>query len=660
MHKVSKTWRRNGLQTFVALILLLTGGFWLTPSTLHADPFLFVSLPDTQVYSENRFPGDGRFPAVTDPRGTGAIFFDQTQWIVDNADDWGIRYVVHLGDIVENGDNLDEWARAKAAMDILLQNDIAHGTVMGNHDSNHGPDYQQNYLDNFGPSVFEGRSWYRASSPGGGANFQLLEHEGEKIGFLNLSIDQPQSEVDWADEIIKNNPDTIFILGTHRYLYDFKLAGGRYGETVDSPLGPLVIQDDFEDGVVAPNTGEALFNKLVSRHPNILMIHAGHFHSEWVRLDGRNNAEQTVIQILTDYQSTRNGGDGWLRIYEMDFDNNTFKFETYSPTLDRYRTTIDHFVEAIYIAYGGREEIIAALGITEATYFVLLERLKDVPEAQDGFLYQHPDFDEPDEQAYYNQYLSDLFHGQIPPEVGDIADWEGLWLEAFAANPQNPQDFSDWVRSPSGIMEIDYSAYANDAGGGDDIKVTAPNGGENWKTGEKYTISWDPGQLQEDVQLFLFKDGKYYAFIKKMSNDGTYEWTIADSIETGDDYQILIRTVSNSERDFSDADFSINNEGGIIEDGIKVTAPNGGENWTTGEKYTISWDPGQLQEDVQLFLFKDGKYYAFIRKMPNDGTYEWTIAESIETGDDYQILIKTVSNSERDFSDTDFSIDVFQ
>ena len=113
--------------------LTLTGVALCCAQTLRAEPFVFVSLPDTQVYAQNRFP-DGGTPAVTDTRGTGAIFFDQTQWIVDHAAERSIRYVGHLGDIVQDGNNLDEWDRAKAAMDLLLDADIPHGTVMGNHD----------------------------------------------------------------------------------------------------------------------------------------------------------------------------------------------------------------------------------------------------------------------------------------------------------------------------------------------------------------------------------------------------------------------------------------------------------------------------------------------------------------------------------------------
>jgi hypothetical protein len=437
-----------------ALLVLLAA----LPAT--ATPFVFVSLPDTQVYSENRFPDLVRTPAVTDLRGTGEIFFDQTQWIVDNAEQLGIRYVGHLGDIVQNGSNLTEWELAKQAMNLLLAADIPHGTVMGNHDDTHPPDYARNYLTYFGPHVFAGLDWYTASSPGGGANLQILEHDRYKIGFLNFSIDHPRSEVEWAHEIVEANPDTIFVIGTHRYLFDLKIGAGRYGEDVSTPLGDFNLMDNFVDGVVNPTSAEDLFDQFVTQHPNILMIHAGHFHSEWLRLDGLNPEQKLIIQILTDYQSTRNGGDGWLRLYELDFEAGEFRFDTYSPTLDRWRTTLDHFVETIHLAWDQREQVMDALGVSEAQYLMLLElgfkRSGNIP---DDFLLQHPDFDEPEERAYYEQYLSDLFLGNPPPGFDNILDWEGLWMIAFAPNPFDPFDFSDASRSPRGRLEIDFFDY---------------------------------------------------------------------------------------------------------------------------------------------------------------------------------------------------------
>jgi len=433
-----------------------------------AEPFRFVALPDTQVYSENRMPDD-RFPPVTDPNGTGYIFGAQTQWIADNADAMNIRYVGHLGDIVQNGENLTEWALAKDAMNTLLDAGIPHGTVMGNHDDietpdlDHGETYISNYLDNFGPQVFAGQPWYTDSSPSGGGNFQLLQHGDQPIGFINFSIDQPQSEIDWASDIIESNPGAMFVLGTHRYMFDFKLIAGRYDEEVNvTPLGTFRINNDGPaPGVVDPNFGQELYEQIVAPNHNVLMIHSGHFHSEWLRVNDLNTVQEHAIEMLTDYQDARNGGDGWMRIYSIDLENSTFTWDTYSPTLDEYRSTLHHFVETIQQAYVQRDQVKQLLGFpNDETYFAWLDQnLKDNPQVPDGFLAQHPDWD----ADYFNDYLADMFNvsngGTIPAGFDNILEWENLWMLAFAADPSNPFDFSPSHRSPSGSLAMNYNAF---------------------------------------------------------------------------------------------------------------------------------------------------------------------------------------------------------
>ena len=49
-------------------------------------------------------------------------------------------------------------------------------------------------------------------------------------------------------------------------------------------------------------------------------------------LDGSGNL---VSQMLSDYQGYANGGNGYIRILTIDFDNNQFKVSTYSPYLNQ-------------------------------------------------------------------------------------------------------------------------------------------------------------------------------------------------------------------------------------------------------------------------------------------------------------------------------------
>ena len=64
--------------------------------------FKIAVLPDTQNYTA----------------GHPEIFKAQTQWIADNWEEQNIKYVVHLGDIVNNN-NIPQWEVVNDAMRTL-------------------------------------------------------------------------------------------------------------------------------------------------------------------------------------------------------------------------------------------------------------------------------------------------------------------------------------------------------------------------------------------------------------------------------------------------------------------------------------------------------------------------------------------------------------
>lgn len=71
------------------------------------------------------------------------------------------------------------------------------------------------------------------------------------------------------------------------------------------------------------------------------------------------------------------------------------------------------------------------------------------------------------------------------------------------------------------------------------------------KRGNKISLSWCSGSSNEDIIIDLYKKDHYYKRIVSTLDLGTFEWTIADNIEKGSDYQIRI---SNPEKNefFSD------------------------------------------------------------------------------------------------------------
>src|SRR5436190_9099826 len=81
------------------------------------EAFTVVLLPDTQFYSE-------KYPET---------FVAQTMWIRERAKADNMKFVVCLGDIVQNAHVEDEWLRAHDAAHIL-DGVVPYSSVPDNHD----------------------------------------------------------------------------------------------------------------------------------------------------------------------------------------------------------------------------------------------------------------------------------------------------------------------------------------------------------------------------------------------------------------------------------------------------------------------------------------------------------------------------------------------
>ena len=84
---------------------------------LAAENFTIVMLPDTQYASES-------WPEV---------FRAQMQWVDTQQSANNIRYVLHVGDVVDNSDQVAQWNNSKSAMG-LPTDDVPYIIGPGNHD----------------------------------------------------------------------------------------------------------------------------------------------------------------------------------------------------------------------------------------------------------------------------------------------------------------------------------------------------------------------------------------------------------------------------------------------------------------------------------------------------------------------------------------------
>ena len=118
---------------------------------------------------------------------------------------------------------------------------------------------------------------------------------------------------------------------THGYL--------NWDGTLYSHNGSAKQSWESYDYVPGINDGEDLWQKLVSRHANVVFVFCGHVvKTGAARLTSKGVYGNDVYQMLADYQMRAQGGEGYLRLVEFLPDGKTVQVKSYSPLLDNYLT----------------------------------------------------------------------------------------------------------------------------------------------------------------------------------------------------------------------------------------------------------------------------------------------------------------------------------
>lgn len=332
--------RRAVLQGAASLSVLAlgAGAAKAQTSTPSLTSFSIAVLPDTQFYSRY---------ATTDEsqqfqKAYGSTPYDaQTQWIADNAAKYGIRFVIHLGDVVDQQSKPNQWIVADAAMRKLEDAKVPYSILAGNHDvvtdndyhtpwdQNSGTDAQRSlnaepYLKWF-PSIRAAQqSTFRERDSSGFHECHIFQASGVKFMVLSLSWRISDGAIAWARDVIDRNPTLPVILSNHQLL------------NIDSDgLSPL--ETDY---------GKMLWETLIRDKDQIFMTLNGHYHGASY-LSKTNNFGNPVHQMVVDYQMDYQGGNAMMRLYEVDFTNNKIDVMSFSPwVVQKPKNTLNQFDHA--------------------------------------------------------------------------------------------------------------------------------------------------------------------------------------------------------------------------------------------------------------------------------------------------------------------------
>lgn len=268
--------------------------------------FTLAMVPDTQFYS--RYSATQFMPKYgTDP------FEVQTKWLVENRDELNIAFASHMGDIVDQESEPDQWTAADNAISVLEDAGMPISLAPGNHDtanwnSRSSESNAANYLKTFPASRHAETPGWVASYQGGLSNAYTFEGEGQEFLVIAIAWNAASSTWAWAQSVLDAHPTLPTIVTSHSIV------------NVD-PATSNPVDDGF---------GQELWNELVRKNDQIFMTLNGHFHGQTNRTV-KNDAGHDVQQILLDSQMDADGGNGVMGMIEFDLSGNRIDFATISP-----------------------------------------------------------------------------------------------------------------------------------------------------------------------------------------------------------------------------------------------------------------------------------------------------------------------------------------
>jgi hypothetical protein len=178
------------------------------------------------------------------------------------------------------------------------------------------------------------------------SSYQTFEADGRKFLHVSLEMEAGDAAIAWAQAVVDAHPGVPTLVTTHEYLDPPADSDPRPPLAV--PANRIAASTRYLNGSPGGwNDAQGVWDKFISKNDQIFMVLCGHAwgasvggvsKSENLRID-LNDAGHTVYQLLTDYQgnlAASSGGDGWLRLMELDFTADAIHFRTYSPVLGKY------------------------------------------------------------------------------------------------------------------------------------------------------------------------------------------------------------------------------------------------------------------------------------------------------------------------------------
>ena len=238
-------------------------------------------------------------------------FHELYDWLVGQAKQRKMKFVFGLGDITQHN-TTEQW---EIGMDAITRLDgvVDYSIIRGNHD---GSENYNNYVtvndfSDMADGMYQGNllNYYRTFKVG-------------EIDYLLLVLDYDPSDdaLAWANDVVAGYPNHQVIVTTHSYMY--------------------------ADGVYTNDGGVDVWNKLVRKHENIVMVVCGHIHCDQViKTEAVGDKGNRIVQVLTNHQDVEGAEKptGMVTMMYFSQDGRNVQVETYATLQNQWLLDVSQF-----------------------------------------------------------------------------------------------------------------------------------------------------------------------------------------------------------------------------------------------------------------------------------------------------------------------------
>ena len=256
------------------------------------------------------------------------------EWILRNRDALRIKFVSHVGDIVERN-RPAEWRVASRHLD-RLRGVVPFGLTVGNHDMENDGDASL-FQSTFPASSFEPHQWYLASyqhdrsdrsvSRNNVNSVQKFRAGGIDFLFLHLECNAPDDVLKWANQTIAAHPHHRVLITTHMDLGVLERPKTSRGY-IEDPKGRMRWSKIHGS---RGNSGVDMWEKCYRLHPNLDFVFSGdQSRVTALRISRPADDGHIVHALLSDYQSL-----GAIRVLKFHPTASSVEVITYDTALKR-------------------------------------------------------------------------------------------------------------------------------------------------------------------------------------------------------------------------------------------------------------------------------------------------------------------------------------